>query len=252
MKQIKIQLQNKGKNAGYLELKNKSETKAELLIYGDIESDKWADSDVTPKEIKDLLDEANGKELDIYINSGGGSVFAGIAIYNMLKRYSGVKTVYIDGLAASAASFIAMAGDTIIVPKNAYLMIHRAMTIAFGNINDMHSTIELLEKTDSTIADIYMEKKAENEEIEKETFINLMDKETWLTGTEAVKYFNITVGEASETVACIDEEYFNKHNVPEQLKNKIHNTKIENEQDKSKIVNFEKEKLKLKLKLGGN
>lgn len=170
----------------------------------------------------------------------------------MLKRYSGVKTVYVDGLAASAASFIAMAGDTIIVPENAYLMIHRAMTIAFGNINDMHSAIELLEKTDSTIADIYMEKKAENEGIEKETFINLMDKETWLTGTEAVKYFNITVGEASETAACIDEEYFNKHNVPEQLKNKIHNTKIENEQDKSKIVNFEKEKLKLKLKLGGN
>lgn len=153
MKQIKIQLQNKGKNAGYFELKNKDE-KAELLIYGDISSDKWNSNDVTPKEIKDLLDEANGKELDIYINSSGGNVFAGIAIYNMLKRYSGVKTVYVDGLAASAASFIAMAGDTIIVPKNAYLMIHRAMTIAFGNINDMHSAIELLEKTDSTIADI--------------------------------------------------------------------------------------------------
>lgn len=251
MKQIKIQLQNKGKNTGYFELKNKDE-KAELLIYGDISSDKWNSSDVTPKEIKDLLDEANGKELDIYINSSGGNVFAGIAIYSMLKRYSGVKNVYIDGLAASAASFIAMAGDTIIIPQNAYLMIHRAMTIAFGNVNDMHSAIEVLEKTDNTIADIYMEKKAENEGIEKETFINLMDKETWLTGAEAVKYFNVTVGEASETAACIDEEYFNKHNVPEQLKNKIYNRKIEKEQDKSKIVNFEKEKLKLKLKLGGN
>ena len=233
-------------------MKNKNDKKAELLIYGDISSDKWCDTDVTPTEIKELLDEAAGKDLDIYINSGGGNVFAGIAIYHMLKRYSGTKNIFVDGLAASAASFIAMAGDTIIIPKNAYLMIHRAMTIAFGNINDMHSAIELLEKTDSIIADIYMEKKAENEDIEKETFINLMDKETWLTGAEAVKFFNITVGEASETVACIDEEYFNKHNVPEQLKDKIHNTKIEKEQDKSKIINFEKEKLKLKLKLGGN
>lgn len=233
-------------------MKNKNDKKAELLIYGDISSDKWCDTDVTPTEIKELLDEAAGKDLDIFINSGGGNVFAGIAIYHMLKRYSGTKNIFVDGLAASAASFIAMAGDTITVPRNAYLMIHRASTIAFGNIKELQATISLLEKTDENIADMYMNKKSANETVTKETFIELMDKETWLTGTEAVKYFNITVGEASETVACIDEEYFNKHNVPEQLKNKIHNTKIENEQDKSKIVNFEKEKLKLKLKLGGN
>ena len=122
---MKINLQCKNKT-GYIELKNMTETSADLIVYGGIASEKWYEDDVTPTGVKELLDSAEGKDLKIYINSPGGSAFAGVAIYNMLLRHSGKKEVFIDGLAASAASIIAMAGDVINIPKNAYLMIHRA------------------------------------------------------------------------------------------------------------------------------
>ena len=131
-KKIKIQLQNNGKDTGYFELKAQ-ENKAELIIYGEISSDKWDGTEVTPIEIKELLDTVQGKELDIYINSAGGNVFAGMAIYHMLKRHEGKKNVYIDGIGASIASIIAMAGDEIYIPRNAYLMIHCSWLSTVGN-----------------------------------------------------------------------------------------------------------------------
>lgn len=99
-----------------LEIKNETKDNAELYFYGDIVSSclgAWDDTDQYPESIKKFLDNVKGKDLDIYINSGGGSVFAGMAIYNMLKRHKGFKTVYIDGLAASIASVIALAGDKV-------------------------------------------------------------------------------------------------------------------------------------------
>src|SRR5690625_4825000 len=111
-----------------LAIKNQTNDKAELYIYGDIISGdwKWEDSDVTSTEVRDFLkDIEDVTHLDIYINSGGGSVFTGMAIYNMLKRHKAHKRVIVDGLAGSIASVIAMAGDEIIIPSNAYLMIHK-------------------------------------------------------------------------------------------------------------------------------
>lgn len=113
-----------------LEVKNSTETSADLFFYGDIVSSwygAWDDTDQYPEKVRDFLKEHENKDLNIYINSGGGSVFAGMAIYNMLKRHNGQKTVYIDGLAGSISSVIAMAGDRIVVPKNSFLMIHKPL-----------------------------------------------------------------------------------------------------------------------------
>ena len=110
----------------FLEIKNQTENSADLYFYGDIVSSWWGawdDTDQYPEAVKNFLDGVKGKDLNIHINSGGGSVFAGITIYNMLKNHSGFKTVYIDGLAASIASVIALAGDKVVMRTGSSLMI---------------------------------------------------------------------------------------------------------------------------------
>ena len=102
----------------FLTVKNSTLQTADLYFYGEIVSDWWGawdDLDQYPEAIRDFLTEHEGKDLNIYVNSGGGSVFAGIAIYNMLLRHKGKKTVYVDGIAASIASVIALAGDEMCV-----------------------------------------------------------------------------------------------------------------------------------------
>lgn len=238
----KLQLQNKGKNTGYLELKAK-DNQADLTIYGEITSDKWWGNEVSPKEVKDLLDTVKDKDLNIYINSSGGNVFAGLAIYHMLKRHEGKKIVYVDGIAASIASIIAMVGDEIHIPKNAYLMIHRSWICTMGNKNELAETILMLEKTDLNMASIYKTKALQ--EITEEKILELMDKETWLTGTEAQNYFNIITEDESSVAACLDG--LDKEHIPESLKAKLNNgmKKIDTNSQ------LERAKLELKLKLGG-
>lgn len=112
------------------EVKNETENKADLYFYGDIVSDwwgAWQDEDQYPNAVKDFLTAQAGKDLNIYINSGGGSVFAGIAIYNMIQRHAAKNKVqvYVDGLAGSIASVIAFAGsEPPKIPSNAFFMIH--------------------------------------------------------------------------------------------------------------------------------
>lgn len=198
-----LQLKNKGKETGRFEIKNQSDNKAELLIYGDIVSgewDKWENTDVAPTDIRNFLDQVKGKDLDIYINSGGGSVFAGMGIYNMLKRHEGTKNVYVDGLAASIASVIAMAGDNIYIPSNAFLMIHKAWNFTYGNADELRKTADTLDMIDQGILNVYQEKMKECVDIE--TIKQMVAAETWLTGDEAEKYFNINVIEENNVVAC--------------------------------------------------
>lgn len=243
---IKIQLQNNGKNTGYFEIKAQDDNIAELTIYGSISSDKWWGTEVTPTEIKELLDSAKNKELKIFINSSGGNVFAGLAIYHMLKRHEGKKTVYIDGIAASIASIIAMAGDEIHIPKNAYLMIHRSWICTVGNKNDLLDTVSMLEKTDLNMTDIYQEKATEG--ITSEKILELMDNETWLTGNEAQSYFNVIVDGDNKAAACLDGLNINSK-IPESLKASLNKVeKIKNKEDEKKLK-LEKAKLELKLKI---
>ena len=195
----RIDLKKNG-DTGYFQIKNESKDTAELTIFGTIADEKWWEEDVVPKDVKALLDEAvDVKNLNIYINSGGGSVFAGMAIYNMLKRFSAKKTVYVEGLAASIASVIAFCGDTLIIPKNAYLMVHKAWTIASGNADEMLKTAETLETIDAGMLEVY--KAHFKPGVAIDSFKAMVEAETWMTGEMAAEYFNIELMEPLQAVA---------------------------------------------------
>lgn len=175
----------------------KEEQHAELYLYGDIEATQFWGDEITPQTLVDQLKECEGA-LDVHINSGGGDVFAGMAIYNILKRYEGGMTVYIDGLAASIASVIAMAGDRIIMPENALMMIHNAWTIAIGNAGDLRSTADELERVDGLIRDIYAARSGRD----GDEIADAMADETWYTAAEALKAGLVDEIEANKAIAA--------------------------------------------------
>lgn len=199
------------------EVKNAAETVGEVYIYGDIVPYKWDDTDTTAKSFKDDLDSLGDIEtLNIYINSPGGEVFNGQAIYTILKRHKAKKNVYIDGLAASIASVIAMAGDAIFVPKNAMMMIHRPWTFAIGNMDDMLEAAASLEKIGKSIKATYMERFTGGEE----KFDELYNAETWLTADECLEYgLCDEITEEKQIAACVDSEILARYkNVPDSMK----------------------------------
>lgn len=240
---------NKHNLKDLLQIKNSTETTCDLYFYGDIVDSWWGawdDMDQYPESIKNFLDEAKGKDINIYINSGGGSVFAGMAIYNMLKRHQGYKTVYVDGLAGSIASVIALAGDKVIIPSNAYMMIHKPWSGLYGNSTELREMADTLDKIEEGILNVYNENLAENADIE--VVKAMVNAETWLTGDEASKYFNINVSESVDAVACASD-YFNKYNkVPKNLSNEL---KKEVEMPKNNIEDntVEKDLLLMELEL---
>jgi ATP-dependent Clp protease protease subunit len=183
----------------------KDKDTGELMLYGDISSSTWWGDEVTPKDFKKDLDALGDiKTLNIYINSGGGDVFAGQAIHSMLKRHQANKVVYIDGIAASIASVIAMAGDKIIMPKNAMLMIHNAWTIAAGNKDDFRKLANDMEKIDESILTTYVDKTG----MTADDIKALMDAETWMTATEAVeKGFADEIEDEKLVAASIDGDF---------------------------------------------
>lgn len=191
----------------FYEFRNATDTSVDLYFYGDIVSDwwgAWQEEDQYPEAIKNFLTEANGKDLNIYINSGGGSVFAGIAIYNMLKRYTGKKTVYVDALAGSIASIIVFADSEMpTIPSNAYLMIHKPWAGCEGNATEMRKMADTLDAVESGILSIYAEHLAEGVDID--TVKELMEQETWLNGTQAAQYFQVKVGEENTIAAAVQD-----------------------------------------------
>jgi len=184
--------------------KNKTKDDADLYLYEEIGENWWSNSK-SAKQFKEDLDSLGDiKNLNIYINSPGGDVFDGMAIYNILKRHKAYKTVHVDGLAASIASVIALAGDKVIIPSNAYFMVHRAWSITWGNKNDMFKMAEDLEKIDEGIINVYFAKTGLTRlEIEQ-----LMDNETWMTGEEAKEYgFADEVEQEKKVAACIKGDF---------------------------------------------
>ncbi|HCG1352051.1 TPA: Clp protease ClpP, partial [Pseudomonas aeruginosa] len=154
-----------------------------ITIYEPIGYDWWTGEGVTAKRIAGALRAIGGDvDVTVNINSPGGDVFEGLAIYNLLREHKGKVTVNIIGLAASAASFIAMAGDEIRIGRAAFLMIHNAWLIAMGNRNDLREIADWLEPFDMTLADIY----AQRTGIDIDDIVKQMDAETWIGGREAV------------------------------------------------------------------
>ena len=151
-------------------------------IYDPIGYDWWDDSGVTAKRISAALRSLNGADVVVNINSPGGDVFEGLAIYNLLREYKGHVTVRVVGLAASAASFIALAADEVQIARAGFFMIHNAWTGLWGNRNDMRETADFLEQIDDTIADIYHVKTG----LAIEDLKSDMDKELWINGRDAI------------------------------------------------------------------
>jgi ATP-dependent Clp protease protease subunit len=173
------------------------------MIYGPIESSSggWFSSgdEVTPKGFKKELDALGElKELNIYINSAGGDVFAGQSIYNIIKRQKCIKNVYIDGLAASIASVIAMSGDFVYMPDNAMMMIHQPWAGMYGNSSEFRKMADNLDKISDTIIAVYVEKTGLPEDKVKE----LMDAETWMTAKDALDLGFIDEIESEKQVAA--------------------------------------------------
>lgn len=159
------------------------EAKADRLeIYGDIGDSWWGDS-VKLTDVAKALKESKSDTLDVHINSYGGDAYEGIAIFNALKQSGKTVNVFVDGIAASAASMIAMAGDTINMPKNTQLMIHNAATYMYGNHLEMRKEADSLEKLSGQYRDTYLDHFVGS----ADELQSMMDDETELTAQEAVE-----------------------------------------------------------------
>lgn len=153
-----------------------------LFLNGTIAEESWFDDDVTPQLFKDELLSGSGN-ITVWINSPGGDCVAAAQIYNMLMDYKGNVTVKIDGIAASAASVIAMAGAKVYVSPVSMLMIHNPMTVAMGNAADMEKAIEMLGSVKDSIINAYEIKTG----LSRAKLSHLMDAETWMDANKAVE-----------------------------------------------------------------
>lgn len=169
----------------FYQLTNKAnEELAELYIYGDITSWKWYEDEVCAYDLSKELNALEGKDLVVRINSYGGEVAQGLAIYNLLKGYAGNVTTLCDGFACSAASVIFMAGKQRKMPRSSLLMIHNAWSYAYGDSNELKKVAEDLEKITQPSIEIY--KAVSN--LSEDTIKEMMDAETWITADEAFEY----------------------------------------------------------------
>ena len=161
---------------------NDSATKIpELILEGEIASETWWGDEVTPKLFKDELNKHKGQDITVWINSPGGDVIAGSQIYTMLKEYQGKVNIKIDGLAASSASFIAMAGDTIQMSPTAMMMIHLPSTIDWGDKKTFQKTIARLEEIEAAIINAYELKT----KLPRDDLAKMMEDEMWMNAYRA-------------------------------------------------------------------
>jgi ATP-dependent protease ClpP protease subunit len=164
------------------EVKAAAEGDASISIYDQIGLDPWSGEGVTAKRIGAALRSMGSRDVTVNVNSPGGDFFEGVAIYNLLRDYPGKVTVRVMGLAASAASVIAMAGDEILMGDGAFFMIHNAWAVAVGNRNDMREAADLLEPFDAAMAQVYAARTGMTEK----QIAKMMDTETWLGSDQAV------------------------------------------------------------------
>lgn len=168
----------------FYQLTNVSEDSATLYIYGEITSIKWLENDVCVYDLAKEIGDLNGKALTVRINSYGGEVAEGLAIYNLLKSYEGEVTTICDGFACSAASVVFMAGTKRIMPRSSLLMIHNAWKCALGNAEDLRKAADDLEKITQPSVEIY----TSVSNLDADEIKAMMDAETWIDADEALGY----------------------------------------------------------------
>lgn len=164
----------------------------ELYIYGDVEGDWydwWGDcheSETSANHFRDELAKySNVTEITVYINSYGGDVFEGTAIYSQLRRHSAHKTVYVDGFACSIASVIAMAGDEVVMPRNTLMMIHNMWRVAVGNAAELRKAADDLDTINAAGREAYLVKAGDK--LSAERLSEFMEAETWLTAEQCIE-----------------------------------------------------------------
>ena len=225
-----------------LQLKNSTDESADLYFYGDIVSSWWGtwdDTDQYPDSVKRFLANAKGKHLNIHINSGGGSVFAGVAIYNMIKHHEGTTTTYVDGIAASIASVIALASDKLVMRTGSMMMIHKPLLTLCGayNATDLEDMVKNLNAVQECIIQVYRENMKDGVDISN--IEKLVNSETYMPFSEVEKYFNVTI-EDIPAVACTSEymdKYLPKNQALENKKQEVLKARAEFELLKMKGVN---------------
>lgn len=215
-------------NNKYLNFRKLNEQETELYIYGDIRKKDWIDNWLgTGKEktdaftLKDALAQIDTPELTVRINSYGGSVSEGLAIYNLLTDFKGHLRTVVDGFACSAASVIFMAGRERIVPESGLLMIHNAWSWAEGDSNAMKKAAEDLEKQTQPSVNIYVSKTGLTEEKVKE----MMDHETWITSKEAFELgFATSLEKNNSAKQSLESNYV--YNLVQKLKGLEHKNEL--------------------------
>lgn len=181
----------------------KADDEAEILIYDEI-GESWFGG-VSAKQFVEDVNKVTAPRMNVRINSIGGSVFEGLAIYNALARHPARVVVHVDGIAASIASIIALAGDEVHMAENAFLMIHNPHAVAWGNAKAMREMADMLDKVGSSLVDTYV-KRTNND---AETVQAWMDEEKWFSAEEAIEAgFATAVTEASNTRAVMDLSRF--------------------------------------------
>ena len=172
-----------------------TEAERKLFLDGVISETTWFEDDITPAMFKEELDEGTGP-ITVWINSPGGDVIAAAQIYNMLSQYPGKVTVMIDGLAASAASVVAMAGDDIVMSPVSMLMIHNPAMMAYGDHADFEKAIAVLDEVKESIINAYAEKTG----LSRNKISRLMDEETWMNARKALElgFANSILGRVSD------------------------------------------------------
>ncbi|WP_436443750.1 head maturation protease, ClpP-related [Limosilactobacillus vaginalis] len=180
----------------------KIKVKGAVVSNDDAEIYDWLGYDcVSPNQVENILDDCNGEDIEVDVASGGGSVFAASEIYTMLKNYSGKVVVNIQGLAASAASVISMAGDEINMSPTSQMMIHKASTISMGNSDDFAHDSKMLDVTDQSIVNAYEAKTG----MDRSDILQLMANETWMTAQDAVdKGFADNISTGSKTPQLVN------------------------------------------------
>lgn len=192
---------------------------ADIYIYGEIVSYKWDDTDTTASSFqKDLRELGNIEQINLHVNSPGGSVFEGIAIGNMLKQHKATVVAHVDALAASIASVIIASCDKVIMPENSMLMIHNPWTGLYGNAKELRKAADDLEKMGEASVITYLSKAGDK--LSEERIKQIMDEETWLSAKES---FDIglcdEVTESVKIAASINDKFIQKYqNVPTEYK----------------------------------
>ncbi|HEJ9602672.1 ClpP-like prohead protease/major capsid protein fusion protein [Proteus mirabilis] len=199
----------------WFRMQAKEDQTADIYIYDEIGG--WGIS--ARRFTEDLISLGNLSHINLHIHSPGGEVFDGIAIYNQLKNHSATITVYIDGLAASMASVIAMVGDTVIMPKNAMIMIHKPWGVSWGDANDMREYADLLDKLENVLIPAYVAKTGKT----TEEITAMLEQETWLDGDECVEHgFADKVIEPVKAMASLTSKRIEEFSsMPSAIKNQI-------------------------------